>query len=111
MNIGYLFLFPPHKAKSLKIKKEIKNKNKNKNYITFTDYNSKLELPNTDLNLTKFTKFNCINCEKINYSHNLFCDIDCKTSYEFKKKKRRKTFRFICKTFENIYSVSSEISK
>ena len=91
MNIGYLFLFPPHKAKSLKIKKEIKNKNKN--YITFTDYNSKLELPNTDLNLTKFTKFNCINCEKINYSHNLFCDIDCKTSYEFKKKKKKNNFQ------------------
>ena len=89
MNIGYLFYFPNYKSKSLKINNFNKNHNKNNNknnklYNTFTDYNYNFDLPNNDS--TKLTKFNCINCNKINYEHKLFCDIDCKTSYGFKNK-------------------------
>jgi len=81
----YLFLIK-NKSKSFNSgsdKKKIKNKN---HANTISCYQ---EIFNTDTNTDNtISRYKCLNCDKVNYNKDLYCDIDCKTSFEFKEKEK-----------------------
>ena len=88
--VGYLLLDTSKIIFLNKKKEKEKKEKKEKKEVTNTFTNFNISPSINELQNIKYIRFKCLNCNRINYIKKLFCNLDCRYSYKFRKEDEEK---------------------
>ena len=93
-HLSYLFYIrtKSENSKSYSFSETIKNNNKNTKVYSKTFSYIINDIENVTDSISEIKRKYCLNCNRVIYNKDIyFCNLDCKTNYEFKLKNKNST--------------------